>query len=65
MGGKGTDGFLHVDGDIEAGYTRDIDLDGKIFFPVYCWKGWSRELYHMLDYRLFEKKNGQENKRRF
>lgn len=35
MDGKGTDGFLRVDGDIEAGYTRDTDLDGKLFFPVY------------------------------
>lgn len=30
--GKGTDGFLRVDGDMEAGYARDIDLNGKFSF---------------------------------
>lgn len=35
MDGNGTDGFLRVDGDMEAGYERDTDLDGKLFFSIY------------------------------
>lgn len=62
MDGNGTDGFLRVDGDMEAGYAKDTDLDGKLFFSIYLWKGWSRGFYHMLDHK---QKKGQENERRF
>lgn len=35
MDGRGTDGFLHVKGDMKAGYTKDIDGKEKFFIEIY------------------------------